>query len=367
MAADVPRHDALSSLIAVSDDPVCRESTLSALNTWLTPTEHYFIRHHFSEVPHLDHATWHLVLDGEVRRPLHLRWADLLAMPSHEVVMTMECAGNSRSYVTPPAEGLAFRHGAVSTARWKGVPLHAVLEHAGVKETAVEVLFEGADAGSEEEDGVAVALHYRRSLPLAQARHPETLLAYEMNGEVLTADHGFPLRLVVPRWYGMASVKWLTGIHVLDHAFEGFFQTRRYVLIKHGPEQALAREPVTTLQVKSLIVSPRHGEVLQPGVCLVRGFAWSGAGAIARVEVSTDGGVSWQEAALQGESTPNAWRQWECRWEPSFPGHFIVMVRATDALGHTQPPTIPWNFRGYANNAIHTIAIEVPTRLAIPA
>ena len=153
MSADVPRHDARSSLIAVSDDPVCRESTLSVLNTWLTPTEHYFIRHHFSEVPHLDPAIWHLGLDGEVRRPLQLRWADLLAMPSHEVVMTMECAGNSRSYVTPPAEGLAFRHGAVSTARWKGVPLHAVLEHAGVKETAVEVLFEGADAGSEEEWG----------------------------------------------------------------------------------------------------------------------------------------------------------------------------------------------------------------------
>ena len=123
-----------------------------------------------------------------------------------------------------------------------------------------------------------------------------------MNGEGLTADHGFPLRLVVPRWYGMASVKWLTGIHVLAHAFEGFFQTRRYVMIKHGPEQALAREPVTTLQVKSLIISPRHGEVLQPGICLVRGFAWLGAGAIAKVEVSTDGGVSWQEAALQGES-----------------------------------------------------------------
>jgi DMSO/TMAO reductase YedYZ molybdopterin-dependent catalytic subunit len=214
---------------------------------------------------------------------------------------------------------------------------------------------------------VATALHYRRSLPLAKAQHPETLLVYEMNGAVLTPDHGFPLRLLVPRWYGMASVKWLTRIQVLAQPFEGFFQTRRYVMIPQGPEQTLAREPVTVLKVKSLITSPRHGEVVPPGACTLQGFAWSGAGEVTRVDVSTDGGLSWQEATLQGASDPNAWRQWECLWQTPSPGHFICMVRATDATGNTQPPTIPWNFRGYANNAIHTIAIEVPTRMAIPS
>lgn len=367
MSSDVQLPGESSSLIQVSADPLCKESSLSSLNTWITPTERYFVRNHFSDVPHLDRSIWHLVINGEVSRPLHLSFADILAMPSTEVVVTMECAGNSRSYVTPPAEGLAFRHGAVSTARWKGVSLRTVLEQAGVKESAVEVMFEGADAGSEEEDGVAFDLNYRRSLPLEKAWHPDTLLAYEMNGQALTADHGFPLRLVVPRWYGMASVKWLTRINVLDHPFDGFFQKRRYVMINQGPENSLERVPVTALQVKSLITSPRHGEVIQPGACPIRGFAWSGAGEIKRVEVSTDGGISWQEATLLGESDPNAWRQWEFLWQTSSPGHFIFMVRTTDASGNTQPPTITWNFRGYANNSLHTIAIEVPALMPIPS
>jgi len=245
--------------------------------------------------------------------------------------------------------------------------LNALLEQAGLKDTAVEVVFEGSDDGREEEDGVAFDLNYRRSLPLEQARHPDTLLGYEMNGHVLTSDHGFPLRLVVPRWYGMASVKWLTRINVLDQPFEGFFQKRRYVMINQGPEHSLEREPVTALKVKSLIASPRHGEVIQPGACTIRGFAWSGEGEVKRVEVSTDGGLYWQDAALLGESDPNAWRQWEFMWQTSFPGHFIFMVRATDSTGNTQPHTITWNFRGYANNSIHTIAIEVPTLMAIPS
>ena len=367
MSADAQLHSESSTLIPVSEDPLCRESTLTSLNTWITPTERYYIRNHFSDIPNLDRSTWRLVIDGEVRHPLNLSFADILAMPSKEVVMTMECAGNSRSYVTPPAEGLAFRHGVVSTARWKGVPLNALLEQAGLKDTAVEVVFEGADHGREEEDGVAFDLNYRRSLPLEKARHPDTLLAYEMNGQALTDDHGFPLRLVVPRWYGMASVKWLTRIIVLDRPFDGFFQKRRYVMINEGPENSLERQPVTALKVKSLIASPRHGEVIQPGACTIRGFAWSGEGEVKRVEVSTDGGLHWQDAAMLGESDPNAWRQWEFIWQTSFPGHFIFMVRATDSTGNSQPHTITWNFRGYANNSIHMIAIEVPARVAIPS
>ena len=366
MSSDVQIHGESSALIPVSDDPLCRESTLSSLDTWITPTERFYIRNHFSDVPNLDPATSHLVVDGEVRQPLTLSVAAILMMPSKELVMTMECAGNSRAYVTPPAEGLAFRHGAVSTARWKGVPINTLLERAGLRDTAAEVMFEGADYGREEEDGVAFDLHYRRSLPLEKALHPDTLLAYEMNGEELPFDHGFPLRLVVPRWYGMASVKWLTRINVLDQAFDGFFQQRRYVMINEGPENTPEREPVTGLKVKSLIASPRHGEVVRPGQSTIRGFAWSGDGEITRVEVSLDGGRHWQDSTLLGESDPNAWRQWEFVWEASHPGHFIFMARATDSSGNTQPNNIAWNFRGYANNAVHTIAIEVPTLRAIP-
>ena len=356
-----------STLIPVSEDPLCRECSLTSLDTWITPTGRFYIRSHFSDVPSLSRSSWHLAVDGEVSQPLTLSLQDILAMPSKEVVTTLECAGNSRSYTTPPSEGLAFRHGAVSTARWKGVPLSHLLDRAGLKETALELVFEGADHGQEEEDGVAFELNYRRSLTLDMARHSDILLAYEMNREALTPDHGFPLRLIVPKWYAMASVKWLTRINVVAQPFNGFFQQRRYVMINEGPEDSLEREPVTTLKVKSLIASPRHGEVVQPGSCTIKGFAWSGEGEVNRVEVSADGGRTWQEARLLGQANPNAWRQWELIWQASHPGHFIMMARATDSAGNTQPGTIPWNFRGYANNSIHTIAIEVPILGEIPS
>ena len=366
MASDLRVQSESSDLIPVSEDPVCSESPLTSLDTWITPTERFYIRNHFSDVPNLDPSTWRLAIEGEVRQPLTLSLSDILAMPSKELASTMECAGNSRSYVTPPAEGLAFRHGAVSTARWKGVPLNLLLERAGLKDAAVEVVFEGADYGREEEDGVAFDLAYRRSLLVEKARHPDVLLAYEMNGEALPVHHGFPLRLVVPRWYAMASVKWLTRVNVLDRPFDGFFQQRRYVMINEGREDSLERKPVTTLKVKSLITSPRHGEVVQPGACAIRGFAWSGEGEVDKVEVSTDGGRNWQEAALLGEPDPNTWRQWGFTWQALYPGHYILMARATDSAGNTQPDAIPWNFRGYANNGIHTIAVEVPALKAIP-
>ena len=350
-----------STLLSVSEDPLCREASLRSLDSWITPTERFYVRNHFLDVPELDSSTWHLAVDGQVDTPLNLSLADVLARPSKEMVMTMECAGNSRSYTIPPSEGLAFGHGAVSTARWRGVLLSDLLDLAGLKPTAHEVVFIGADHGNEEEDGVEFQLEYRRSLPLEKALHPDTLLAYQMNGKALTPDHGYPLRLVVPGWYAMASVKWLVGITVLDRPFDGFFQKRRYVVINEGVENTLDREPVTTLKVKSLITSPRHGEVIQKGPITIEGLAWSGNGAIGKVEVTVDGGRSWREVTLLGESHSNAWRQWKYDWRASSPGHYIFMARATDSKGNTQPASIPWNFRGYANNSIHTIAVEVPS------
>ncbi len=355
-----------STLIAVSEDPWCREASLSSLDTLITPAERFYVRNHFSQVPEIDRDDWQLTVDGEVHSPLTLSFQDLMDLPTRELTVTMECAGNSRSYVTPPAEGLAFRHGAVSTGRWTGVALGEVLAQAAPKESASVVVFGGADRGQEEEDGVAFDLNFRRSLPLAKALHPDTLLAYRMNGEPLPLEHGFPVRMVVPGWYAMASVKWLTHVSLVDQPLDGFFQQRRYVMINEGPEASLKREPVTTLKVKSLINSPRHGQVIQPGTWTVTGFAWSGQGEVTRVEVSTDGGQHWWDATLLGEPDPNSWRQWTLEWQASQPGHFIIMARATDSGGHTQPDRIPWNFRGYGNNAIHTIAVEVPSLEAIP-
>ena len=355
-AADIP------TLTTISDDPSVKESRITSLDTPITPTERFYVRNHFSEVPQIDQGEWRLSVHGLVERPLELSFEDLMSLSSIESVVTLECAGNSRSYLTPPAEGIAFAHGAVSTARWKGVPLASVLDRAGVSEKALEVVFHGADTGEEEEDGAvwSTELPYARSLPLATALRPEVILAYEMNDEPLTPEHGFPVRLLVPRWYGMASVKWLTEIQVVDKPFEGFFQKRRYVFIDEGVESKPSRQPVTTLKVKSIITSPRHGEVIQPGEFLIRGFAWSGEGEVASVEVTTDGGASWSEAKLLRGSDPNAWRGWEFPWRATNPGHFIFMARATDSAGNQQPQRVPWNFRGYANNGIHTLAVEVP-------
>ena len=356
------------TLVPVSEDPQCRESSLTSLDTRITPTERFYIRNHFSKIPDVNTSTWQLVVNGEVRHHLSLSFDDILALPSREMVMTMECAGNSRAYVTPPAEGLTLRHGAVGTARWKGVPLALLLlDKAGLSSTAREIVFTGADNGEEEEEGVAFELDYRRSLPLDKALHPDTILAYEMNGEPLNSAHGHPIRLIVPGWYGMASVKWLVNIEAWDRPFDGFFQRRRYVVINEGVQNSSDQEPVSTLKVKSLFTSPRHGEVIHQGPFTLQGLTWSGTGEVTKVEVSTDGGRSWQEASLLGEPDPNAWRQWELTWQASRPGHFIFMVRAKDAAGNIQPNASPWNFRGYANNSIHTIAIEVPPSGSIPS
>ena len=293
------------ALTTISEDPSVKESLITSLNAPITPTERFYVRNHFSAVPQIDAAEWRLKVGGLVGQPLELSLEELLGLPSRESVVTLECAGNSRSYLTPAAEGIGFSHGAVSTARWKGVPLAVVLERAGADRDALEVVFHGADTGEEEEDGVVYSteLPYARSLPLATAMRPEILLAYEMNGEPLTTDHGFPLRLLVPRWYGMASVKWLTSIEVVNKPFDGFFQKRRYVFIDEGVEDDPARKPVTTLKVKSIITAPRHGEVIQPGGYVIRGFAWSGVG-----EVDEGGGHHRRWEKLVGSQAPGIFR-----------------------------------------------------------
>ena len=344
----------------VSEDPSCTETSLSSLNTWITPGDLFYTRSHFSKLPDLDASSYRLEVKGAVHSPSTIGYEELLAMPSKEVVATLECAGNSRSYVTPPAEGVRFRHGAIGNARWKGVAVSELLSREILQGTAKEVLFEGVDAGEEEEEGETIQLGYARSLPLEVALDSDTILAYEMNGEPLSPAHGYPVRLIVPGWYAMASVKWLTRIEVLEEPYQGFFQRRRYIFINEGETGRHSWQPVTALRVKSLISQPRHGEVVQPGLYTVRGTAWSGEGEIARIEASTSGGRDWQEASLVGPSVHTAWRQWELAWSVSEPGHYILMVRATDSAGNTQPANIRWNFRGYANNGIHTIAVEVP-------
>ena len=347
-----------SELVPVSEDPLCRESPLTAYDSWITPTALFYVRSHFSSVPKLDASTWSLTVDGEVEQPLSLGYEEMTTLPTKSLASTLECAGNSRSAMTPPAEGIPFGHGAISTAEWTGVSLAAILERAGIKDTAREVVLEGADYGEEEENDVPIELGYVRGLPLERALDPDTLLAHRMNGEVLSTEHGWPLRAIVPGWYAMASVKWLVRIRVLDRPFDGFFQKLRYILTEDGGDIA-SSPPLTTLRVKSLIVQPVAGETIQLGEYRVRGYAWSGHGDVASVEVSADWGKTWRVANLLAPHGRYAWRQWEFAWQPQTAGRTILMARATDSEGNTQPLSINWNYRGYANNAVFPVPVEV--------
>lgn len=353
--------EATRELSIRSHDPLCASASLSYFDDELTPTRRFFIRNHFG-IPRLDPSRWALSMWGEVEKPVMVRYEDLKGLPSKELVCVMECAGNSRATMQPPAEGVPWDHGAVGTARWRGVPVAAVLEHALVRPNATNVLFEGADFGKERTPpGVLAPTEgsYAMSLPLEKALHPDTLLAYEMNGEILPAEHGYPVRLLVPGWYGMASVKWLVTIRVLNQPFRGFHENDYYVFVAEGERDSSSAKRVTTIRVKSLITWPGRGGLLPLGSHRIRGVAWSGQGALSQVEVSTNNSRSWDRAALQGPISPYAWQRWEHEWEVRKPGYYLIQARATDSAGDTQPIHAPWNFRGYAVNSVHTVPVTV--------
>jgi sulfite oxidase len=349
-------------LTVVTAEPYCAETPLVDLDGWVTPTARFFVRSHFP-VPTVDVASWRLIVDGEVDHPLSLSFADLMRERTRTVVTTMECAGNSRSSVYPPAQGVRWHHGALGTARWTGVSLWDVLAKADVRPAAIEAVFEGADHGREA--GVPEELTYAMSVPVVKAEHPDTLLAFEMNGEPLTPPHGFPVRVIVPGWYGMASVKWVTRISLIDHSFRGYFRTKPYTFIHEGDDPNVLRKPVTSLQVKSVITFPAEGATVAPGQILVRGAAWSGDVAVSRVEVAVglpedSGGASaWREATILGPQTPHAWVRWEVPIELDRPGYFVLRSRATNERGDTQPLRAEWNFRGVANNSMHAVPLIV--------
>jgi sulfite oxidase len=349
-------------LSVVTKEPYCAETPLPELDSWVTPTERFFVRSHFA-VPQVDVESWRLIVDGEVDRPLSVSFADLMRERTRTVVTTMECAGNSRSSVYPPAQGVRWRHGALGTARWSGISLWDVLAKADIRPAAIEAVFEGADHGHEA--GVPEELTYAMSVPIVKAEHPDTILAYEMNGEPLSAAHGFPVRVIVPGWYGMASVKWVTRVSLIDHSFRGYFRTKPYTFIHEGDDPDVLRKPVTSLQVKSVITWPPEGATVAPGRIVVRGAAWSGEAAISRVEVAvglpndTGEGGTWRPATLVGPETPHAWVRWEVAIEFERPGYFVLRSRATDERGDTQPMRAEWNFRGVANNSMHAVPLIV--------
>lgn len=346
-------------LVVVRESPLNAETPLELLDDFVTPTPLFYLRSNFP-VPNIRAVSWHLEVDGQVERSLSLSYSELVSLPARDLTVTIECAGNGRSYLDPKAQGEQWSYGAVGNAVWTGTPLRTILEMAKITTPAVEVLCMGADRGTLP-DGTGEG-DFERSLTLETATAPDTLLAWGMNGEPLHAAHGYPLRLIVPGWYGMTSVKWLKQITVLAEPFAGFYQQERYVMVRDRVEPGSGNPrttPVTRMEPRALITSPVDGARLEAGPVRISGVAWSGSAPIEKVALSLDGGTKWAPAKLVGPNLRYAWRRWQFDWKPEIRGWYQIVVRATDARGNAQPAEATWNKLGYKNNSHHRIGVEI--------
>jgi DMSO/TMAO reductase YedYZ molybdopterin-dependent catalytic subunit/rhodanese-related sulfurtransferase len=332
----------------------CETSIPALIGGVVMPNARFYVRNHFA-TPHLDPLSWRLEVMGLVERSLRLSLRDLHNMRSETLVATLECAGNGRSAFDPPAEGEQWQLGAASTAEWTGVPLAEILDRAGLTPQAVEIVFRGADHG--DVGDATDPIRFERSLPVMDAGQSSSLLAYAMNGEPLPLEHGYPLRLIVPGWYAVASVKWLTEIEAIGSPFTGFFQAKRYVyeIQRNG---TVAREPVRLQQVRSVITQPSAGQQVTAGDLVVRGVAWSGAAPIDKVEVSIGGGA-WQHARLIGQRHRHSWQWWELLTRIDSAGETTLRARATDLAGRTQPDRPHWNRLGYGCNVVQDVPLLI--------
>jgi sulfite oxidase len=346
-------------LIVRSESPTDFETPLHLLdNSWITPNDLHYVRTHLP-TPEIDLKTWSLIVDGEVNEPLKLTLGDIHGFRETTRAVTLECSGNGRVYSDPPVPGLKWEKGAVGTARWTGVSLRDVLNKAGIKSTAKHIILNGADKPLDS------APDFVRSIPIDKAMHPDTMLAYRMNGADIPLEHGFPVRLVVPGWEAAASTKWIINIRASETEADGFFFKTAYRIpnrpVAPGATVDLAdMVPYTRLDVKSIFTFPPEGTMIHTGSTIeLRGFAWAGESDITRVDVSTDYGRSWTAASLDIEKEKYAWRRFRHRWTPNRRGSFIVMSRATDSEGRAQPIVASWNPAGYLYNVIDKVRIDV--------
>src|SRR6266480_4694689 len=351
-------HSSSVGLIIRQKEPNNLETPFDQVDSFLTPMELFYIRSHFP-TPKLKLASYQLHVDGAVRNPFSLSYNDLRDMPCETRVATLECAGNSRVFLIPQAEGAQWELGAVGNAEWTGVPLGALLERAGMEEDACEVVFEGADPGTPKEQPIPPGpISYARSLPRDKAIQQEVLIAYQMNGRDLPQDHGYPVRAIVPGYYGMASVKWLTRIHAVREPFPGYWQTSDYGYWDYVDGKAV-RRALGEMKLKSEIARPRVYETLAPNQAhAVSGAAWAGETEVTEVAVSTDGGQTWAQAEFLDPAQRHAWRRWKLDWlTPKKPGQYTLLARAKDANGNVQPDQHDQNYGSYVIN--HSLPIEV--------
>jgi DMSO/TMAO reductase YedYZ molybdopterin-dependent catalytic subunit len=309
-----------------------------------TPNELFFIRANGPISLDIDPAAWRLAVTGLVDTPLELTLDDLQGLPHRTITAFLECSGDSRSRFQPEAEGSQWGNNAIGNAEWTGALLATVLDLAGVQEGAVDIVSQGGDFAE-----------MQRGLPLDKARDPDTLLVWSMNGEPLPAPHGGPVRLLVPGWGGIASTKWIVGLDVIDHPFAGHYNTEAYIIVD---EDEYAVRPVTTMPVKSVITDPLPDANITAGAQTIAGYAWSGYGGITKVEVSTDGGATWNEAPIVLAAGRLSWVRFEYPWNAPV-GKALLRSRAYDERGLTQPDVVPWNAHGYQMNAVYEVPVSV--------
>lgn len=335
----------------VTMQPENQSSPVRWIEDWMTPDDLWYRRNHYAypESPPTD-----LQVTGAVRRFLTLSSEEIRSRPARVVVAVLECAGNRRTLFHPRVYGVSWKEGAISQAEWTGVPLRDLLREAGLDSTAREVVCWGVD-GTREEKGP-----FARSLPLKKAFHPDTLVAFAQNGRPLAPEHGAPLRLVVPGWYAMASVKWLNRIEVVTEPFQGYYQKDDYHYYPF-PDRDEGKRPVTVIHVNSLIRFPDDYSVLKTGCHRLEGLAWTGKGVIKRVEVSVDRGGHWHPARLLQRpwKHPYAWVQWTWNWRVLQPGRYEIWSRAVDTAGRMQPLHVKWNRKGYGYNAVCRSRVHV--------
>jgi DMSO/TMAO reductase YedYZ molybdopterin-dependent catalytic subunit len=344
-------------MILHNDRPEDLETPVSYFDQWLTPTHAFFVRQHLPR-PTIVEADFRLSIAGRTARELELSVADLRKLPQYKIPAVLECTGNGRGFYQPRVPGIQWGRGAVGNAEWSGPRLLDVLKLAGADLQAAYVTTNGADIG------VAKTPDFIRSLPMRKALDPATLLAMDMNGAPLPDLHGFPLRLIVPGWDGTSWVKWVNSLSIANEQDQGFFMNPAYRYPKHPgapgvPVDKADLEVIEGMPVKSYITGHADGDKIPLAAAVLRGMAWAGEEHVTKVEVSTDGGSTWQAAQLSPQAQPFTWRLWSTEWHPAKQGYYTILSRATDSAGRVQPIVAPWNPSGYLFNAIDRIGIIV--------
>ncbi|TCP28704.1 molybdenum-dependent oxidoreductase-like protein [Scopulibacillus darangshiensis] len=335
--------------------PENQETPIHFLGGDLTPASYFYRRNHF-RYPLLTHESYYIPISGCVRTPTIFSFKDILSLPSKTLNVLLECSGEKRAFFHPKVFGEQWEDGALSQARWKGVPLRTLIEYTGATDKAMEVVVEGYDFGTRtDRPGL---FSFARSLPIDKALHPDTLIAYELNGKPIPFKHGYPLRLIVPQWYAMASVKWVKKITLINSHFKGPFQDTDYIYYPHRTNDA-GRYPVTTMRVNSTIQQPLNLAVLGQGVHKIRGIAWTGQGIVSRVEISVDNGRTWDNATLHTHPKPYVWVSWTYNWDVHEKGEYTVLSRAIDSAGNMQPKQAEWNRKGYGYNAVSDVKVKI--------